>query len=241
MLWDPVTRRRLIAAGIGMGQRCLEVGAGGGSVARMMAELTGTRVVAVDMDPRFLDPGDSRYEVRKLDITREAALNGEQFDVIHCRFLLMHLPDPGAVLRTFGRCLTSGGFVLVEEANMLTWTAADSTAPGADLLNRVIHLSLEAAESAGVWRNALGPRLPRLLTAAGLIGGECDGACSVAADHHPEIIALTIQSLQLAATSGLAAGVINQADVEAAVAVMRARQAGQITPTVFGVVGRRPH
>lgn len=241
MLWDPVTRRRLVAAGLRTGHRCLEVGAGGGSVARMMAELAGTRVVAVDMDPRFLDPADGRYEVRKLDITDPTALDGERFDVIHCRNLLMHLPDPAGVVHTFCRQLAPGGFLLAEEPNMRTWSAADPTAPDADLLDRVIRLSLETAESTGVWRNGLGSRLRGLLEAAGLTEVECDGACSVAADQHPEIMAVATQTLRLAATSALAGGVISERELEAAIAVIRARKAGQITPTLFGAVGRRPH
>lgn len=116
----------------------------------MMVALTGTRVIAVDMDPRFLDPTDQRYEVRKLDITSETFLTGEPFDVIHCRFLLMHLSDPLSVLKTPTRCLTAGEFLLAEEPNMLTWNAADGTEPGGDILNRVISRSLEAAEKAGL-------------------------------------------------------------------------------------------
>jgi SAM-dependent methyltransferase len=241
MLWDPVTRRRLIAAGIGESQRCLEVGAGGGSVARMMAELTQTRVVAGDMDPRFLDPGDARYEIRKLDITSVAALEGELFDVIHCRFLLMHLPDPVAVLRTFSRRLAPRGFLLVEEPNMRTWKAVDPTAPDADLLDRVIRLSLDAVESAGVWRNALGPRLRGMLEEVGFTDVESEGVCWVAADHHPEIVAVITQTLQLAAESALAARAISQSELEAAIEVVRARKVSQITPTLFGAVGRRQH
>ena len=40
-LYDGVTRRHLDRFGIGAGQRCLEVGAGGGSVARFMSERVG--------------------------------------------------------------------------------------------------------------------------------------------------------------------------------------------------------
>lgn len=120
LTWDPVTHRRLLAAGVGEGQRCLLVGAGRGSITRLLSELTGTPVVAVDLDPRFLDPTDPRYEIRRLDITAPTVLSGERFDGIHCRFLLMHLGDPLAVLRTLARCLTPSGVLLVEEPNMHT-------------------------------------------------------------------------------------------------------------------------
>src|SRR6185436_13509094 len=110
---------------------------------------------------------DTRYEIRKLDITSEGALAGEQFDVIHCRFLLMHLPNPALVLRALYARLAPGGFLLAEEPNMCTWGPADPNAPGAAAHARVIQTALDATERAGVWRNALGPRLPMLFERLG--------------------------------------------------------------------------
>jgi predicted O-methyltransferase YrrM len=53
---DPPTFRYLDAIGVGAGWRCLEVGAGAGSVVRWLSGRVGPRgrVVAVDIDPRFL-------------------------------------------------------------------------------------------------------------------------------------------------------------------------------------------
>ena len=58
-LCDPWTFRCLDGIGVRQGWRCLEVGAGAGSVVRWLSERVGSagRVVAVDLDPRFL--GDS--------------------------------------------------------------------------------------------------------------------------------------------------------------------------------------
>jgi SAM-dependent methyltransferase len=237
-LYDPFTRRRLEAAGLTTGHRCLEIGAGAGSVARMMAELSGTRVVAIDMDPRFLDPEDARYEIRELDITSEGALAGEQFDAIHCRFLLMHLPDPGLVLRALQARLAPGGFLLAEEPNMRTWAPADPAAPGAAEHARVIQTALDATERAGIWRNALGPRLPMMFERLGLTDVSCDGACWVAPDDRPEVMALMTQTLQLIASHAIAAGVLKDAEVQAALALMRGRKQRHVTPTLFGTVGR---
>ena len=238
-LYDGTSKRRLLAAGLARGHRCLELGAGAGSVARMLAELSGTRVVAVDLDPRFLDPQDARYEIRKLDITAEGALSGELFDVIHCRLLLMHLPDPAAVLRVLTVHLAPGGFLLVEEPNMCTWGPADPGAPGGALVQRVIQLALEATERAGIWRNAVGPRLPTVFEQLGLLDVTCDGACWVAPDERPEVMALMVQTLQLIAAHGIAAGALTETEVHEALALIKARALRQVTPTIFGTVGRR--
>src|SRR5262249_35103535 len=53
---DPGTIQRLSNLGVGPGWRCLEVGAGHGSIAKWLCEKVGTTgsVVAIDIDTRFL-------------------------------------------------------------------------------------------------------------------------------------------------------------------------------------------
>src|SRR5690242_1537222 len=59
-LYDQVTFRHLAATGVGAGWRCLEVGAGGGSVARWLAHRAGPtgHVLATDINPRWIPPPD---------------------------------------------------------------------------------------------------------------------------------------------------------------------------------------
>ena len=54
---DPITHRRLFGLGLGKAWHCLEVGGGGGSVARWLCAQVGAdgRVVGTDIDPRFLE------------------------------------------------------------------------------------------------------------------------------------------------------------------------------------------
>jgi SAM-dependent methyltransferase len=85
--FDPATRRHLAALGIKTGWRCLEVGAGQGSIARWMAERVGVegRVVATDINPRFLTAIDlPNVEVRQHDI-RTDPLESGVYDLAHCR------------------------------------------------------------------------------------------------------------------------------------------------------------
>jgi predicted O-methyltransferase YrrM len=63
---DPHTLRYLTAIGVGAGWRCLEVGAGGGSVVHWLSRQVGAKgqVVAADLDParrhrRVRSPGES--------------------------------------------------------------------------------------------------------------------------------------------------------------------------------------
>ena len=72
-VFDPVTRGHLTRLGLAPGSRCLEVGAGSGSIARWMADQVGStgRVLAVDLDPRWCRrEGRAQLEVRDLDLVR---------------------------------------------------------------------------------------------------------------------------------------------------------------------------
>ena len=95
---DPLTSSQLDAIGVGEGWRCLDVGAGGGSVTRMLAERVGSAgsVLAVDLDPRLLEElASDRVEVRRHDLMSDP-LPQAAFDLVHARLLLMfYHPDSG--------------------------------------------------------------------------------------------------------------------------------------------------
>lgn len=114
---DPQSIEALRATGIGPGWRCLEVGGGLGTLARWMAAEVGPegRVMATDIETHFLDElGDPRVEVLRHDITCDP-LEAGSFDLIHARAVLMHLPDPQAVLARLVAALRPGGWLVVEE------------------------------------------------------------------------------------------------------------------------------
>ncbi|HZU49840.1 MAG TPA: class I SAM-dependent methyltransferase, partial [Mycobacterium sp.] len=98
---DPHTYRVLDAVGVSAGWRCLEVGAGAGAVARWLGKRVGPtgHVVAADIDPKYLgDMREPNIEVRQCDITLDQ-IEPAYYDLIHSRFVLMHLDDPADALR----------------------------------------------------------------------------------------------------------------------------------------------
>jgi ubiquinone/menaquinone biosynthesis C-methylase UbiE len=113
--FDSLTADRLKRIGIAPGWRCLEIGAGNGSVAEMLADLTGPdgHVVATDIDTAYLDhlrsAGRRNLEVRRHDITSGALPDG-MYDLIHARLLLMHLPQRREILTRLWRALKPGGW-----------------------------------------------------------------------------------------------------------------------------------
>ena len=86
-LFDPGTIRHLEALGVGPGRRCLELGAGGGSIAAWMAARGGA-VVATDLDVTFLeDLAGPNLEVHRHDVEAGDPPAGP-FDLVHLRFVL---------------------------------------------------------------------------------------------------------------------------------------------------------
>ena len=116
-LQDPITRRRIEALGIGPGSRCLEVGAGRGSIARWLADRVGPsgRVVAIDLELTFLaDLEHPSLEAHQQDVLVDDP-PGAPFDLIHCRAVLMHIPERRRALERMASWLAPGGWLLCEE------------------------------------------------------------------------------------------------------------------------------
>jgi SAM-dependent methyltransferase len=87
------TIEMLRGAGLKGGSRCLDLGAGNGSVAHEMAQIAGPhgRVVAVDIDPRHIPPV-AGVEIVRCDVVGEKLPAGP-FDVIHDRLMGPHLSE----------------------------------------------------------------------------------------------------------------------------------------------------
>ncbi|MFG2007383.1 class I SAM-dependent methyltransferase [Spirillospora sp. NPDC048911] len=115
---DPVTLRVLDAraADLPDSARCLELGAGAGSVTRWLAgRFPAGTVTAVDIDVRNLDPDWApNLEVREGDI-RVLDFPEESFDLVHARALLMHLPEREDVVKRLASWLAPGGWLVLED------------------------------------------------------------------------------------------------------------------------------
>lgn len=120
--YDPFTIRQLDAIGVGEDWRCLDVGAGQGSVTRLLVERVGATgsVLATDLDTRLLEPlaGD-RVEVRRHDLLADP-LPEAAFDLAHARNLLLHLPSPLDALRRLLAAVRPGGWIAAGDVDFTT-------------------------------------------------------------------------------------------------------------------------
>lgn len=114
-MFDEFTAVRLTKAGVREGARCLEVGAGAGTVAAWMADQVGPtgEVIATDIKPQHITARPDLTIIPHNIITEP--LPEGQFDVIHARAVLQHLPTRHEVLAKLIAALKPGGAVVIEE------------------------------------------------------------------------------------------------------------------------------
>jgi SAM-dependent methyltransferase len=126
-LLDPMERAQIERLGVRSGWRCLELGAGNGSIARFLAGIVAPSgsVVASDIDVRYMADLDVPcLEVRRLDVI-EDAIENKAYDFVVARALLHHLPTRRTALRRMIEAVKPGGAFLSIEPDMLPCTAAE--------------------------------------------------------------------------------------------------------------------
>jgi SAM-dependent methyltransferase len=118
---DSTTMGRLDATGIQPGWRCLEVGAGRGSITQRLANRVGPSgsVVALDLETSLLDWLDEpNVEVVCGDVL-EIDFPEHSFDLVHTRLVLMHIPDRERAIERMVSWLRPGGWLVVEELDSM--------------------------------------------------------------------------------------------------------------------------
>lgn len=169
-LYDAVSFRHLDALGIGAGWRCLEVGAGGGSVAQFMSERVGPtgHVLATDLDTSWLPtPPPANLELRRHDIGNDP-LPESAFHLVHARAVLVFVPDLQTALARMVAALRPGGWLLLEELDPLRTEAFRfPESRDAALVQKMRDATFELMRRRGA-DLGLARRLPRVVREAGL-------------------------------------------------------------------------
>ncbi|HET6328409.1 MAG TPA: methyltransferase domain-containing protein [Planctomycetaceae bacterium] len=166
----PATRALFDEVKIPVGSACLDLGCGGGDVTFELARTVGPqgRVVGIDLDHTLLEMARREAEAQNLsnvlfetrDVT--AWKPDGLFDVVYARFLLTHLPDPGAMVATVRQFLRPGGVFVVEDIDFRGHFAE----PDCQALARSVELYTRVVQGRGA-DPQIGPRLPALLREAG--------------------------------------------------------------------------
>ncbi|MBV9422999.1 MAG: methyltransferase domain-containing protein [Solirubrobacterales bacterium] len=192
---DPLTVGQLDAIGVGEGWSCLDVGAGGGSVTRMLAERVGSTgsVLAVDLDTSLLDElASDRVEVRRHDLLSDQ-LPQAAFDLVHARLLLMFLSPRLRALQQLVSAARPGGWVATIAPDFTTVALS----PTSVVWQRVWSQFLDAAMTGG-WDPGYGARLLGDLRAAGLVDvhAEYVARCYPSGLLPSRLLSLTVERLR---------------------------------------------
>lgn len=162
--FDPDTEQRLSALRLPEDGRCLEVGAGTGTTAAWLAaQCPRGHVTATELDVRLM-PRDrpDNLDVVYHDVTVDD-FPEDSFDLIHARFVLMHLPQREQVVERMRRWLVPGGTLHLEELVNFPCTGMPESSP----LRRGIETAWSMlADSYGMERN-WGTRAASVLSRCG--------------------------------------------------------------------------
>lgn len=126
-LYSPVGRRVLVEAGLREGMRVADFGCGVGAVTRMLAEMLGPSGTVTGVDVNSQQLVEAQAWCRSAGLGNVSFVHADAcdtglprgfYDLVYCRFLLMHLPDPMQCLREMHDALRPGGIIVVEDGDI---------------------------------------------------------------------------------------------------------------------------
>lgn len=220
----PDTERLLLRAGLAQGMKVVDIGCGIGIITCWMAEHVGPTGAAygIDISPDQIVLARREAERRKLknvhfSIARAEAtgLPRESFDLVFCRFLLMHIAHPLDALWEMCHLVRPGGLLVCEEG--------DFASPFCEPPSPAFDRCFELYRTLGKQREAdfrIGLKLYRMFLEIGMPSPEVALAQPVfvrgAAKRLPE------WTLSECAPALLQAGLSTQEEIESILAEMKA-------------------
>ena len=173
VVWSPLTDRVLAKAGLGEGMTALDAGCGPGEVMRLMAKRVGPTgsATGVDIDAavgayglvQMQNDGVDNVHFHAANLLDGSAIPGAPFDLVYCRFLLLHMDDPVEMLRRLAALTKPGGTLIAMDYVMDTVRVA----PRHPVFVRGIEILLGTLAGAGRPLDA-GVRLGEWFRSAGL-------------------------------------------------------------------------
>jgi SAM-dependent methyltransferase len=233
-LWDEGTRAQIESLGVTAGWRCLEVGAGGGTIAAWLAEQVGPggEVLATDVTTRHLDDLDApNVEVREHDILRDP-LPASRYDLVHARLVVEHLGR--SALAPMVRALRPGGVLVVED---FFHPPAIADPPNV-LFQRTMDAVLAVMSNAGFDRE-YGRKLVHDLENAGLEDVAADARTRIGRGGGAlaTFFALSLRSLR---SYVIEAGALSEPEIDQVMGLLEDADTVFFSPLMVAAWGRKP-
>jgi SAM-dependent methyltransferase len=237
---DPLTIRRLEYLGVQPGWRCLEVGAGAGSIAHWLAARVGAHgtVVATDSEPRLAaGPDEPQLEVRRHDI-RVDPLESAAYDLVHARALLLHLADPAQAIERMAEAVCPGGMLLLEEFDWISFGALDQEESNARIFEEKMTVLAQSLRAGHVMNLYLGRHLRGFLAQRGFLELGAEGATGLVSGGSLEAEFQRV-TLRLAVPYLLAAGLWTESERDTVERLLQDPTFAYVGGTLFQAWGRR--
>lgn len=238
--FDPSTIRYLTGIGVTDGWVCWELGAGGGSIARWLADRVGPAgsVLATDIDPRFIPPSQvGHLEVVRHDVTTDTVPSA-RYHLIHTRLVLSHLPQRHDVLVRLSQALQPGGWLVIEDFSG-AFERGSEPASSAEARYRTVHVALgEFLARSNDDHSDFAATLPQQLASLGLADVSGEGRIVFGRGGSPA--ARVIEAgLRQVGDQMIAAGLVDRSALDEALVFLATPTSIVTLPTLISAWGRR--
>ena len=211
-IYEAVTRRLLVRAGIAAGHHLIDLGCGGGDVSLLAAEAVGAggSVTGVDRSPDAVSAARTRaahlpqvrFVVGELDQWQPDAA----VDAVIGRFVLMHQRDPAALLARARAWVRPGGVVAFVESDNAACRPGLHSRPHSPTYHRIVEVWQGTLRAAGAHLD-MGTTLAAAFVAAGLSAPSTEVDVYTSGDPDSPIFRFAVESLRSMVPMATAAGI----------------------------------
>jgi len=238
---DPITTRYVETIGVAVGWKCLEVGAGAGSMALWFSTRVGAKgkVVATEIDTRFLNRlAIPNLEIRQHDIVRDALEVGE-YDLVHCRRVLVDLQEPEKAVARMAEAVRPGGWLMIEEEDYGSILSTDFTNPAATPFVDVWRGGIAGLRKMKILDPLIGRKVRELIEPLGFVDLGLGGWTRIVRGGDPTA-EFDAASVQMAATPLIEAGQLKQEQLSSILRLLQDPTFYYLGSTIFSAWGRKP-
>jgi ubiquinone/menaquinone biosynthesis C-methylase UbiE len=246
---NPVTEQLLRRAGLSAGMSVLDFGCGVGDISVIAAHLVGPsgRVTGVDIDEGTLSIARGRVLERGLTNVCFVQSNvldfrpGGLVDVTTGRHILIHVPEPLALVETSFSALKRGGIAIFQEYD---FSVVHPAYPRAPLRERCAEIFREFFRRAT--RDNMGAQLYHLVSKAGFSSVDCRAEYAIDGGAGSPCYEWFAESLRAILPRAEALGVISTSEIDVGTLAEELRleavanESSFPAPVMVGCIGRKP-
>ncbi len=235
--FDPDSIRYLNQVQVKKGWQCLEIGPGAGSIFSWLGKQVGSKgcVLGIDKNTKYINVyAEIPYAVLQGNFTDLAFEN--RFDLVHCRYVLIHNPEKTEIIPKIKASLKPGGFVVLEEPD---FTCAMLLNPSDDKAQQRVNRAISSLFTGLGLNPAYGLSLPQKLQHFGFEIVDVQTKLHFAPGDAP-VAKVMGSSCQALAEKYIATGETEATDIQQYIANSRDPRYWSVYYSTISVIAKRP-